>query len=66
MEAIMMENLKIISFQVLEFNILKERRKHMKVNIWTVILKEKVSLYGTMDINIKEISIKANKMVKEL
>jgi hypothetical protein len=33
MEAIMMENLKIISFQVLEFNILKERRKHMKVNI---------------------------------
>jgi len=38
----------------------------MKVNIWTVILKEKVSLYGTMDINIKEISIKANKMVKEL
>jgi hypothetical protein len=62
----MMENLKIISFQVLEFNILKERRKHMKVNIWTVILKEKVSLYGTMDINIKEISIKANKMVKEL
>ena len=38
----------------------------MKVNIWTAFSKEKVSLYGTMDINLKAISIKVNKLVKEL